>query len=86
MLFSSETKISFLLWRETEFLLQTGKPNTKRSKTASDKRQRFINKDVLSMKIILTANQNMAQEPKLLSEFCQQTRSRGDRDDATEPF
>lgn len=45
----------------------------KTSKTAPDKRQSFINKDVLSMKIISMANPNMAQDPKLLLEFCQQT-------------
>lgn len=32
----------------------------------------FINKDVLSVKIIPTAKQNTAQDPKLLSDFCQQ--------------
>lgn len=32
----------------------------------------FINKDVLSVKIISAAKQNTAQDPKLLSDFCQQ--------------
>lgn len=59
--------------RETEFLPRTGKPNKKASKTAPDNRQSFINKDVLSMKIIAAAKQNMAQDPELLSEVCQQT-------------
>lgn len=59
--------------RETEFLPQTGKPNKKASKTAPDNRQSFINKDVLSMKIITAAKQNMAQDSELLSEICQQT-------------
>lgn len=59
--------------RETEFLPQTGKPNKKVSKTDPDNRQSFINKDVLSMKIITAAKQNMAQDPELLSEVCQQT-------------
>lgn len=58
--------------REKEFLPQTGKPNRKASKTGPDNRQSFINKDVLSMKIITAAKQNMAQDPEL-SEVCQQT-------------
>lgn len=32
----------------------------------------FINKDVLSVKIISAAKQNTVQDPKLLSDFCQQ--------------
>lgn len=59
--------------RETELSPRTGKPNKKASKTAPDNRQSFINKDVLSMKIITAAKQNMAQDPELLSEVCQQT-------------
>lgn len=59
--------------RETEFSPRTGKPNKTASKTAPDNRQSFINKDVLSMKIITAAKQNMAQDPELLSEVCQQT-------------
>lgn len=59
--------------RETEFSPRTGKPNKKASKTGPDNRQSFINKDVLSMKIITAAKQNMAQDPELLSEVCQQT-------------
>ncbi len=59
--------------RETEISPWTGKPNKNASKTAPHNRQSFINKDVLSMKIITTAKQNMAQDPELLSEVCQQT-------------
>lgn len=59
--------------RETEFSPQTGKPNKKVSKTAVDNRQSFINKDVLPMKIITAAKQNITQDTELLSEFCQQT-------------
>lgn len=59
--------------RETEFSPQTGKPNKTASKTALDYRRRFINKDVLSMKIITAAKQNTAQDLELLSEVCQQT-------------
>lgn len=59
--------------RETEFSPQTGKPNKKVSKTALDNRQSFINKDVLPMKIITAAKQNITQDTELLSEFCQQT-------------
>lgn len=33
----------------------------------------FINKDVLSVKTIAAAKANMAQDPKLPSDFCQQT-------------
>lgn len=33
----------------------------------------FINKDVLSVKIIAAAKANTARDPKLLSDFCQQT-------------
>lgn len=62
--------------RETEFSPQTGKPNMKVSKTAPDNRQSFINKDVLPMKIITAAKQNMTRGPELLSEFCQQTFSK----------
>lgn len=53
--------------RETEFLPQTGKPNKKVSKTALDNRHSFINKDVLSMKIITAAKQNRRQDPELLT-------------------
>lgn len=33
----------------------------------------FINKDVLSVKTIAAAKANTARDPKLLSDFCQQT-------------
>lgn len=68
--------------RETEFSPQTDKPNKKSSKTAPDTRHSFINKDVLSMKIITAAKQNIVQDPELLSKVCQQTLI-GGRDDAT---
>lgn len=74
---SSKTKISFLLLcmfhnsGGDTVLAMTGKPNKKVSKTDPDNRQSFINKDVLSMKIITAAKQNMEQDPELLSEVCQ---------------
>lgn len=87
MIASSKTNITFFknkdiiftiiylsqVRRETEFSPWTGKPNNKVSKTVPDNRQSFINKDVLSMKIITAAKQNMVQDPELLSEVWQQT-------------
>lgn len=58
--------------RETRFSPQTGKPNKEVSKTALDNRQSFINKDVLSMKILCSAKHNTVQDPELLTVVCQQ--------------
>lgn len=44
------------------------KKQAKQSQTTDS----FINKDVLSMKIITSAKQNIVQGPQLLSEVCQQ--------------
>lgn len=58
--------------RKTEFSPQTGKPNKKVSKTTPDNRQSFINKDVLSTKIMTAAKPNITQDPELLSGIWQQ--------------
>lgn len=67
--------------RKTELLPQSGKPNKMVSKTAADNRRRFINKDVLPMKIDAVAKQNTTHDSELQPEFCssREACSAGDR-------
>lgn len=61
--FENKDMISFTIMYLSQ-VQRTGKPNKKASKTALHKRQSFINKDVLSVKIITVAKPNMAQDPE----------------------
>lgn len=49
------------------------KKQKKKNEQNNSGQKSFINKDVLSVKIITTAKQNTMQVRELLSEFCQQT-------------
>lgn len=51
---------------------KANKRNEQNINGLSNKMLGFINKDVLSVKIISAAKQNTARDPKLLSDSCQQ--------------